>query len=464
MYLNKYSFIIVLSILVTINTDVYSQSKESKTPSIEKIAKKGLVLKLNEKGTSYMKFGVGVEFWYRNLEMNNGTIDKRTKSPINYYSDFALRRMRLSAMVNYENRHYIYTQIGLTSHANYGELHSGIFFHDLWYKTRIANKTFIGAGLHMWNGLSRLSNVTYTTQLTLDNPGVNFPNVNVSDDFVREYGVFLQGQLGRVDYSFSINQPIMSTLSTKILDDKQIIDKGEYGIAFNRYHSNFSYKGYASYSFFEKESVAVTPFKKMTYFGKKGTFLNIGAGFQYTPDASGVLEHNKEYDAKPTITLYDQVSLSADLWFEKPLANESVLNIYSAYYRYDYGSNYLKSGAVMGGFATSDPDAETSAQGGGINQFSIGTGNVGYFSISYVVPQNIFKGKRKLMPFYAVTYKDFEGLNEASFQQDFGIHYLIMGNNVKISAQYSTRPDYNPTSLKISDYKGAFILQLHAKF
>jgi hypothetical protein len=464
MLVNKYSFIVGIFFLFSVNSNVFAQEDSSLVGKIEKIAKSGAVVKFDDKGKSYLKLGMGVHFWYRYMGMNPGTYDKNTEMPIDYYSDFALRRMRMSAMINLEGRHFLYTQFGVTSRASYDDLHSGIFFHDFWYKARVANKTYVGAGMHMWNGLSRLSNVSYATQITLDNPGVNFPNVNVADDFVRQYGIFIQGQLKRIDYNFSVNKPMMPANSSKIYNDKEIFELGNLDVAYNRYHSNFNFKGYVSYSFLEKESVATTPFKQMTYFGDKGTFLNVGGGFQYTPEATGVLEFDESIDVKPTVKQYGQLALSVDLWYEKAFANKSVLNVYTAYYRYEYGPNYLKASSVMGGFASSDFYDDTPAQGAGINQFSIGTGNVGYFSVSYVLPQTILKNKKKLMPFYAVTYKDFDGLNQSSFQHDFGAHYLLLGNNVKLSAQYSTRPIFDSTTLKVVENKGAFILQLQAKF
>ncbi len=464
MYLKKYLFLLVLILTVVTSSKTFAQEKNQSEIDLEKVAKSGLKFSFNDRGSSYLKIGIGVQLWYRYMEMNPNTIDKNTKHPIDYYSDFALRRMRMSMMLNYENRHFVYTQFGLTSEASYNGLHSGIFFHDLWYKARIAKNTFIGGGLHMWNGLSRLSNVTYTAQITLDNPGINFPNVNVSDDFVRQYGVFLQGQFRKFDYSFSVNQPLLSSNSFKILNDNEIVAKGDLGIAFNRYHNNFNYKGYVSYSIFNKESVSKTPFKAMTYYGKKGSFFNVGAGFQYVDEASGILRQDVDIDQTLTVEQHKQLSLSADVWFEKPLANESVLNIYAAYYNYDYGDNYLKSSAVMGGFATSSSNGGSTVQGAGINQFYIGTGDAMYFSIAYIIPRNIYESSKKIMPFYAVTRKNFEGLNEASIQHDFGVQYLILGNNVKLSAQYSTRPIFDSSTLLVSENKGMFVLQLHAKF
>ncbi|MCK5781441.1 MAG: hypothetical protein KAH10_02550 [Flavobacteriales bacterium] len=454
----RYSLLIILLFFKFTSFAQNEKTDESTiNKTIDRIAKEGFTFNVTESGSSSIKIGMGIHFWFREMQMNPGTIERSSLSPISHYSDIALRRMRMSFRMNIEGRHFLYAQFGLTSESNYNTLNSGMFFHDLWYKVKIAPKTYLGAGMHMWNGLSRLSNVTYATQMTLDNPGVNFPNVNVSDDFVRQYGVFFQGQLGKIDYQFSWNQPLMPTNSSKIFNDKEIEENGNVGVAYNRYHSNFSYKGYMAYSFLNHEKAEITPFKRMTYYGKSGRFLDLGAGFQFVSNASSAFDGEK-------IVHYNQTGLSVDIWYEEPLANESVLNIYTAYYNYGYGPNYLKISSVMGGFASPDPNKETAAQGSGIEQYIIGTGDILYFSISYVLPTTIYDSKKKIMPFAAVYYKDFEGLNEASFQTDFGIQYLVLSNNVKISAQYSFRPVYKESTLEVDEHKGALIVQLQAKF
>lgn len=452
------NFLILLLLVITgINSFSQEHPATSDNNLAAKAAKQGLKVKLNEKGSSFVKFGLGMQFWYRNGEMNPGTVNQNTQESITHYSDFALRRLRLSALVNFESKYYLYTQFGLTSQNNTNSNHRGMFFHDFWGKIRLAPKTYFGAGLHMWNGLSRLSNVSYGSIMTLDNPTFNFPNVNVSDEFVRQYGIFLQGQLGGFDYSFSLNQPILPKESSSLFNDQEIAEKENVGVAYNRYHSNFSYKGYVSYSFFEQEKVATTPFKSMSYFGKKGRFLNLGVGFQYTPEASGILNDQGAVDQ------HQQLGLAADLWYEQPLPNESALNLYSAYYNYDYGDNYLRTVGVMNGFAAADPAGNVAAQGPGISQYYMGTGQIYYLNLGYTVPGSPFNTQHKMVPFYAMSYKDFEGLGEASHQHDLGVHYLILQNAVKISAQYSTRPVYDAETMKVSDHKGWFIMQLQFK-
>lgn len=457
---NTLHHIIVLLLSTFIFSNLYSETIVKSNNNLNENNIKPFKFYLDNSEHSYLQFGVYMQFWYRNMEMNNGSIDRGSEIPIDNYQDFSMRRMRFSALINYDDTHYIYTLYGITNEGSYDGLHSAMYFHDLWYKAKIYDKTYIGLGLHMWDGLSRLSNVASTAQLTLDNPAVNFPNVNVSDDFVRQYGIFIHGQFRFIDYQFSINQPMLSIPSSNIKNDSEIIAINNIDVAYNRYHNNFKYSGYTSFSLLNIEDVSITPFKKMTYFGKKGSFLNLGIGAQYIANASGILKEklsgDKYLEYKP------QTSLSSDLWYELPLPNKSVLNIYTVYYKYLYGDNYLKSGAVLNGFASSNPNEETPAQGAGISQYTIGTGDAIHFSLSYVIPNNIYISNKKIMPFYAITYKNYEGLNEEAYQQDFGIHYLIFGNNIKLSSQYSTRAIYNYKSLKIDEYKGVFILQLNA--
>ena len=287
--------------------------------------------------------------------------------------------------------------------------------------------------------------------MSLDFPVTQFPNVNTNNQLNRQYGAFLQGRLGNFDYVLSVNQMMMPKDSKLIKTDNEILELNKAGLAYNRYVSGFTYKGYLSYSFFNKERLTV-PFKAMTYLGKKGKFLNIGAGFNYGADASGAIANKG--DTK--ITTYDQLVWSADVFFETPLANNSALTIYGVYYNANYGPNYLKKVAVMGAFASGG----TSLNGPGIAEFNFGTGDMTYFSIAYVLPKNLTIAGNELMPYYSNQYRRFDGLNDSSFQHDFGLNYFIAGNKIKLTAQYSTRPIYSKESRSVDEYLGAFQFQL----
>lgn len=456
------SLFVIISFLIGGSAFAQEQTQTEGDP-IKKVLKSGFKVKLNETGKSYLKLGMGINFWARYAELNPGSIDNQTGLPSSDHFDFAMRRMRISMLANFEGKFYLYTQYGNTSTPFYNEARPEMFFHDFWGKFKIAKGLYIGGGQHMWNGLSRLSNVSYGSVMAIDNPGFNFPNVNVTDQFIRQMGMFVQGKFGRLEYQLSVNKPLMPKNSTKVFSDDQITDKANLDYVYNRKHDNLNSKGYASWSFFYNEPVATTPFKTLTYFGEKGKILNIGAGYQLEREAGGAMTSTNP----EVITTYDHFSWSADVLFELPLPQKSALTVYSAYYNYDYGPNYLWKTIPMGGFASLDPNYQGTdileQQGGGINQFTFGTGEVVYLNVGYVLPKSIINSDKRLQPFFAMSYKDLEGLEEASLQSDYGVNYLIYGHKVKLTAQYSTRPVYN-AERKVGDQRGLFITQMQIKF
>lgn len=449
--MNKiYTLFLSAILLFSVSISAQETEEKPKKDDFRKIISKGVKIKLTESGSSFTTLSAGLQFWYRNAQMNPGTINKQTGEAISSYQDFVARRARIISMTNIEDRFYMFIHYGSTNATSYDNLNKGMLFHDFWGKLRIAKNTYLGGGLHMWSGLSRYTMVGGLIQSSADFPVTQFPNVNVSNQYNRQYGVFLQGRLGNFDYVLSVNQMMMPAESKFLKSDDDIIETNKPNVVYNRRLNGFTYKGYVSYSFLNKERLSV-PFKSMSYHGKKGKIFNIGAGFNYAADASGAIENAGDTKVKK----YDQFIWSADVFYETPMANKSSLTLYGVYYNANYGDNYLKKVAVMGGYASGG----TSLNGPGIAEFNFGTGDMIYASVGYLLPKNIIPGKNGLMPFYSAQYRNFDGLEEASVQHDFGVNYLIVGNKVKLTAQYSTRPIYNAEKT-VDEYKGSFILQM----
>jgi hypothetical protein len=453
--MNKiYSLLISAFILFSISTTAQETKEKPKEDKFRKTISNGIKIKLNESGSSFTKVIIGLQFWYRSAQLNPGSTDMQTGESISSYQDFVTRRARIISYTNIEDRFYMWVHYGSTNSASYDNLQKGMFFHDFWGKLRIAKNTYVGGGLHMWSGLSRYTMVGGLIQMSLDFPVTQFPNVNVNNQLNRQYGVFLQGRVSNFDYVFSVNQMMMPATSKFLKTDDEIATINKPNVAYNRRLNGFTYKGYVSYSFLNKERLSI-PFKSMTYHGKKGKIFNIGAGFNFAADASGAIENAGDSDVK----MYDQLVWSADVFYETPLANKSSLTLYGVYYNANYGPNYLKKVAVMGGFASGG----TSLNGAGIAEFNFGTGDMAYASVGYLLPKNWIPGKNGLMPYYSAQYRNFDGLNQASLQHDFGLNYLIVGNKVKLTAQYSTRPIYGKTTKEVDEYKGMFIMQMQLR-
>jgi hypothetical protein len=103
-------------------------------------------------------------------------------------------------------------------------------------------------------------------------------------------------------------------------------------------------------------------------------------------------------------------------------------------------------------------------QGSGNSEWVVGTGHAVRGEFGYLLPGHGLKNR--FQPYGAFSFKDFEGLGEASVQFDAGINWLMYGHNLKWTLQYSSRPIYtieNNEQMWTSS-KGQVILQTQIFF
>lgn len=150
-----------------------------------------------------------------------------------------------------------------------------IYIHDAWTEYAIKpGKLHIGAGLHYWNGVSRLSSHSTLNFMTMDAPIFNWFNIEATDQFARQLGIYAKGQLGKLDYRIHLNKPFAFGSSLSAVTSANAV---------NVLNENWSTGGYLNYMFWESESNAL-PYFVGTYLGKKKV-LNVGAGW-YTHKGS----------------------------------------------------------------------------------------------------------------------------------------------------------------------------------
>jgi hypothetical protein len=103
-------------------------------------------------------------------------------------------------------------------------------------------------------------------------------------------------------------------------------------------------------------------------------------------------------------------------------------------------------------------------QGTGTSEWEVGTGHIIRGELGYLLPGTGMKNR--LQPYAALTWKNFEALDEASLQYDAGINWLMYGHNIKWTLQYSSRPVYAIINSRniINEYKGQVILQTQIHF
>ena len=133
-----------------------------------------LTLKLDEDGDKYIRFITWLQVWGEDQDLGSDE------------SGFGLRlrRSRLLTYAKIRDRFLILTHFGVNSlqssnldpignRATTDPSVNGpqIFLHGAWteYKITNGNELYVGAGLHYWNGLSRLNSASTLNFATLDN-------------------------------------------------------------------------------------------------------------------------------------------------------------------------------------------------------------------------------------------------------------------------------------------------------
>lgn len=428
----------------------------------------GLKFNLNPEGTKYMRFIAWNQIWLRSTEMNPGTMIG--DEAVSKQEDIGLRRLRLLAYAQISPRYMIVTHIGINNQTfiNGGAVGSngtggygngkkpGLFFHDAWNEYAVVlpkdEKPFslsMGAGLHYYMGLSRLTMSSTLNYLTIDAPIFNWPLIENSDQFARQIGIFAKGKYNRFEYRLSLNKPFATNQTPTDVTDSDFIRAVD-----NNQIAKWSKAGYFEYQFFDKES-NFFPYKVGSYLGTKKMF-NIGAGFYTAPSSTkssinGVAERH-------AINLF-----AGDIFVDLPIGNKEkkmALTGYSVFYSYDFGPNYLRNIGIMNeGVADPAFEGGTALAGPGNLQPMIGTGSIWYTQMGVLLSNKNEKPKVRVQPFAAYTYKNFDALEKASNQFDFGTNFFLDGHHAKITAQYSNRPVYTGAD-KIDSYKGEFLIQL----
>lgn len=462
--------LIIISVMLVQN--IYSQDSTGikKIPE-ENVSEKNpldigeLKIKLNSKGDQWIKLGISSQIWLRSTENNPGTSVNGIPQEQTY--DAGIRRMRLIIQSQVTPFYSVFLQMGINnqnfiSGGGSGTGNNGagkkapFFFHDAYNELAIIprnnfqtgkpnkNNLYLGAGLHSWNGVSRLTNASTTKMLAGDIPIFNFPSIEIADQFSRQLGVFVHGEFDRLNYRFSVNKPFATNLKPAI--GGPAVDNNQSG--------KLSYSGYAFYQFFGKETT-VTSFLPGNILAARKV-LNIGTGFYTSKDATQTQPSENVFESHPANIF------GADVYSEIPLGNknkEMGLTLYSVFYNYNYGPNYLRMSGLLNPGAP-DPafTGQTALEGAGNNRVLMGTGNIWFSQVGFVIPK--FSTILKIQPFFNYALKNMKALNQSGSYYDIGTNFYLYGQNARIVVQYSSRPLYDIADKTVFDRKGEFLLSL----
>lgn len=416
-------YIFFLSILFS--TGVFAQKTD-----FSKIKPGGVKFYLNKDSSSYFRFFGFTHIWARYMEMNPGTTDLDGK-PMQTDFDIGIRRNRSGFYFHLSDRLTSMMQFGISAQTYTSKTTPQIFFLDLTTEYGfIKDKFHVGYGLHSWNGIARQNNIGAPHFLYIDNPGFSYPLVGTFDQSGRQLGFYAKGLLNDFEYRISISKPF----SYNALDKCDTL----YHTAYEYHNSNYAYKGYFNWQFFDNEK-DLFPWKRMNYLGEKRIF-NIGLGFYYQPEAMRSYRLDIEKFQK-----HDVLLLGIDVFLELPQSNYSSITAYLVWFNYDFGPNYIKKGGLMNNGVGGSINGAPLLQGGGNGEWSHGTGNILHFEAGYLLPEIKRLNGRKIQLFAGYTFKKLDALGCDLHQFDTGLNFLVFRNHVKWGVQYSTRPIYDGT-------------------
>ena len=460
--MKKIIFLLTCIALTKLNaTNILEKDTLKKTEVIPTPAKEKEALKynLNEDGSHYFQATFLNQVWLRYNESNPGTkVDGLAASQT---FDIGLRRTRMQLFGQITDKVFIYFQFGQNNfNAQYNSTSNrknAAFFHDAIceYKVSKANQLKLGGGLTIANGLSRFSQPSIGTIMTMDVPVFAQATTDQTDQFSRKLSVYARGQVSKLDYRILLSDPfpITSNGATPVAAFKDA--------SFASIGRHKQLQTYLMWQFFEHEN-HTTPYMNGTYLGKKKIF-NIAFGATYQKNATW-----SRQSASDSIAYHNMLLLCVESFLDIPLNKEkgTALSAYLGFFKTNYGSNYLRYNGAMNPANATSLNSSNSITGQGAtygNAFPMfGTGSVVYAQCGYLLPKNILPSGQ-LMPYVAYTMAKYDRLGNLNMNLfNAGVNWLIKGHNAKLSIDWQNRPTYfiNSTAdLQLGKRKNAFILQ-----
>jgi hypothetical protein len=312
-----------------------------------------------------------------------------------------------------------------------GPFRPQVFFHEMQGQQRIfKDYLYVGAGLHYWNGLLRVSSLWSSKAMMYDDPLWNNPVLDRLDQAGRMLGFYAKGQFLGLHYRFAFNEPFTPTSATDV-GPKNPID-------FSKTRVNPLYQGYVDYDFLDVEDHTL-PYMVGTYLGKKSVF-NIGAGYIYNKNGMEMSDANNVHQ------FHDIAIVAADAFLDMPLGkNLGAITAYAGLIHFDFGPNYVRNMSLLCPGDSTDlaapvASATSGAYAGGFgNQVpTVGTGMLYFGQLGYLLPDFLPYGK--LQVYGQTSVANFDAYGGPVIIPDIGLNYWLSDYNVRVTVNWRARP------------------------
>lgn len=389
-------------------------------------------LKLNESGSHFVKLTFANQVWLRFNESNPGTLV--LGEPRAQTLDIGLRRTRMQLFGQASDRMFFYMQFGMN---NFNFL-SGVggnrklqaFFHDALGEYNVfkgQNVLKLGGGLTICNGLSRFSQPSVSTIMTMDVPVFAQTTVDQTDEFSRKLSVYARGQVSKLDYRMALSDPF------PVSSNGQAQPTLGNDATFTPMGHHLQGQALLAWNFFDLEP-HTTPYMQGTYLGRRKVW-NVELGGIYQPGATWNL------DASGDTAMQAMQHWSVASYLDMPLTDSATgasVSAYAGYFHLDYGPGYIRNNGVMN--PANGVDAQGSFNGAG-NAFPMfGTGSVVYAQAGYKFRDNLLGQLGTLMPYVSTQYADYQKLDDPMVVVDAGMNWLMQGHSQKLSLNLQNRP------------------------
>lgn len=417
-----------------------------------KLFEEGLKITFKNDSVHYIRASILSQFWARYNHNNPGSLLNGTEQE--HVADFGIRRLRFSVQGQVTKSTFFYTQAGLNNLNSISARKSGLFIHDVTVDQQLyKNIIVIGGGLHGYNGTSRFSSSGVASILGMDLPVVMESTNDVTDQFGRKYGVYLKGEVSKLNYRMSISKPfpVQNSLNFIAPLSPTAINQA----AFSTRAPQMNYAGYFFWQFMEKETTK-TPYMSGSYLGKK-RIINLGAGAQYQKNAMWYRSAGLDTVSVPLFQLGVDIFVDYALNPDK----KNAVTAYAAYMNYQFGPDYIRNAGV---FNVANGVGPNSTFNGAGNAFPlIGTGHVFYSQFAYKFKDQLLGKQGTLQPYFIHSHAKYQALASPVQVFNIGLNWLIAGQNSKLSLDYQSRPVFNQTATGIladpSLRRGQVVLQ-----
>jgi len=421
--------------------------------SVDGRAKK-LQVSLNDDGTLYFRFAMWLQVWTRAMQLNPGTtVLGKDES---WYGDVGLRRARFLMFGKIAPRTFMLMHIGINNQTFRRDgsrgTKPGVYFHDAWVEFEASKKGYfsLGGGLLYWNGISRMTNASTITFMSLDSPIFPWATIEVTDQFARQLGLYAKGKAGLFDYRVAVVRPFAAPYDPTAPPGPPTTGAGGYNPSAN----TWGYSGYFQFQFLDIES-NVLPYMVGTYIGAKKVF-NWGFGGHAQPIGIWYLAD----PADPTSVRKRALFVaSTDLFLDIPFKADKggAATWYGAYYYMDFGPNNIRNVGIMN---PGDAGSGTSGSGRGNQYAMLGTGNAGYSELGILIPGTVGEEIR-FQPYVNTQLAKWEGYLDIMAHVGVGVNMFIHRHNAKVTLEYRNRPIFNASG-SVQNRKGnSFVLQMH---